>query len=164
MKPVIITCLFNKEAAEYFNSFRQQYFPKEKNYLQAHLTLFHHILLPADDVIKDVKQTTLNTKPFVVNIERIAFTGRGAAFVVKSDALIRLHKSLQQQFKNELTPQDKQGLWPHITIQNKASADESKSLADALQKTFNPFDVTVSGLQLFYYENGPWQHITDLLF
>ena len=164
LKPVIITCKFEEKVEESFNSFRQQYFPTAKNLLKAHLTLFHHILLPAINVLDTVKQTTFHTKPFDVLVERVMFTGRGVAFVIISDELTYLHKNLQQAFKAILTPQDKHGLWPHITIQNKAPVSESKALAAALQQTFKPFTAFVKGLQLFYYLNGPWEFIGDVDF
>lgn len=164
LKPVIITCKFEDEVEEYFNSFREQYFPKAENRVKAHLTLFRHILLPDINVLDTVKQTTSNAKPFDVLVENIVFTGRGVAFVIKSDKLTHLHKKLQQAFKALLTPQDKQGLWPHITIQNKASVNESKALAITLQKDFKPFSATIVGLELFYYLNGPWKFIVDIHF
>lgn len=163
-QPVIITCKFEDEVEEYFNSLRQQYFPTAKNLVKAHLTLFHHILMPAENVLNLVKQNTLNTKPFDLSVERITFTGRGVAVVITSDELMHLHKNLQQVFKAVLTPQDKQGLWPHITIQNKASVSESKALAIGLQQRFKPFTATVIRLELFYYLNGPWKVIDDVYF
>ena len=164
LKPVIITCKFEEEVEEYFNSFRQQYFPAGRNHVKAHLTLFHHILLPDVSVLDMVKQTTFYANPFNVLVERIVFTGRGVAFVITSNELMHLHKNLQHAFKAILTPQDKQGLWPHITIQNKAPVSESKALAAALQKVFKPFTASVAGLQLFHYLNGPWKLICDIDF
>ena len=68
-----------------------------------------------------------------------------------------MHKRFQQQWQQVLTPQDRQKLWPHITVQNKVMAPEAKALLAELKMSFKPFSATATGLQLWEYLNGPWR-------
>ena len=47
MQPFILTLQLDAESFARFNALRQQYFPPSRNYLEAHLTLFH--ALPAQN-------------------------------------------------------------------------------------------------------------------
>ncbi|RYE24474.1 MAG: VWA domain-containing protein [Sphingobacteriaceae bacterium] len=86
------------------------------------------------------------------------------AYKVASENLSALHKQLQHRWQQWLIPQDKQRLWPHITIQNKVSLEESKALATTLSETFEPFEIYGTGLALWEYQGGPWRFIKNFPF
>ena len=41
--PIIVTALFGKADAVWFDGLRRAHFPPERNRLDAHLTMFHHL-------------------------------------------------------------------------------------------------------------------------
>ena len=64
---------------------------------------------------------------------------------------------MQQQWQPWLTPQDKQTLWPHVTVQNKVAPEAARALLQTLQQSFMPFTVQGLGLRLWRYLGGPWE-------
>ncbi|WP_316831713.1 hypothetical protein [Pedobacter aquatilis] len=54
--------------------------------------------------------------------------------------------------------QDRQGFRRHITIQNKVDVLTAKMLLEKLATTFQPFEVTVLGVDLWYYPSGSWKY------
>ncbi|WP_461452706.1 2'-5' RNA ligase family protein [Mucilaginibacter sp.] len=159
----ILTLIMDKASQEFFNKLRKQHFPAGRNYLDAHLTLFHN--LPDEpEIINHVKFTCANTNKFVTNTTEIVSIGNGVAYKIISPELQLIHKHLQQQFAQWLIPQDKQKLWPHITIQNKTNADTANQLIKALTTNFQPFIIEALGLKLWEYKGGPWEFIDEFYF
>ncbi len=155
--PLILTATLNRDAQHFFDAQRKQYFPPDKNFLAAHLTLFHH-LPPGMPLIEEAVANACNSQQqIVVTITGVIFTGKGVAYKIESSLLKKLHKRFQQQWLPLLTMQDRQGLWPHITVQNKVSPAEAKALQSRLQQRFTPFDASITGFSLWEYLNGPWQ-------
>ena len=159
--PLIVTLLLDKKSFNFFNELRRKYFPRAQNFLLAHLTLFHH--LPADQlpIKNDLSKWSEVKEPFPLRITELKMIGKGVAFKVESDALLTLHAAMQRQWQPWLTLQDKQKIWPHITIQNKVTPAIAKQTLAVLQRTFEPF---VEGLPLWSYENGPWKFIQEFRF
>lgn len=154
--PLIITLALNTEAEDFFNALRQQHFPPARNFLAAHLTLFHH--LPHEPpIFENLTALCSNQKRFSLNVSGIVSIGRGVAYKIESPVLQELHKRLQQQWQPWLIPQDRQKLWPHITIQNKVAPETAQALLQELQKKFSPFEVQALGLKLWNYLGGPWE-------
>lgn len=162
--PVILTLKISPEAAAYFTELRKINFPAERNYLDAHLTLFHHLPGNEDAIFNAVKTVCEKQKPLVLKVTEVVSIGAGVAFKLESAELKQLHKNLQQQWQLWLTPQDKQALWPHITIQNKVDRQTAVQLQQELSATFTPFEIEGEGLTLWEYLNGPWQKIQTVKF
>ncbi len=161
--PLILTLALDKYDLDYFNSLRQKYFPAERNFIDAHLTLFH-ALANELTVSSTVKEICSNQASFVMAVTALVSIGNGVAFTIESRELMQLHKSLQNKWLEFLSNQDKQKLWPHITIQNKVPANEAKYVLKELQKNFEPFSLPAKGLQLWEYLNGPWRFVDEFLF
>jgi 2'-5' RNA ligase len=161
--PIILTLQLNTEAEVYFTNLRKQYFPKELNFIDAHLTLFHH--LPAHEpIVFDTLQQIAQGPNMPLDVISIKNIGNGTAFTISSSPLQQLHKMLQQKFAHFLIPQDKQRLWPHITIQNKVNAATAKQTTELLSNSFKPFSVQGIGISSWYYLGGPWQANQQFLF
>ena len=161
--PLILTLAMIDSDLNYFNSLRQKHFPAERNFLDAHLTLFH--ALPNEPtLINTVKELCETRSIFTIQVKAVVSIGNGVAFKMESLELMQLHKTLQNQWQAFLTNQDKQKLWPHITIQNKVPATEANELLATLQKSFMPFSFPAKGLQLWEYLNGPWEFIEAFSF
>ncbi|MGB3587274.1 MAG: 2'-5' RNA ligase family protein [Tunicatimonas sp.] len=158
--PLIITLALDESSQTYFNRLREKYFPKERNYLQAHLTLFHK--LPGQErsaISQTLTEVSQATQELSLEVAKVKSMGRGVAFVLKSERLITIHRQLSRQWHDWLTPQDQQQLWPHVTVQNKVSPEEAQRTLEQLSPSFEPFTATGTGLQLWEYRNGPWEFV-----
>jgi len=162
--PIILTLKINAEAAEYFTGLRKKHFPAERNYLDAHLTLFHHLPGNEPQISEAVKTVCQQQKSIVLQVARVVNIGAGVAFKLETDLLKQIHKKLQQQWMQWLTPQDKQTLWPHITVQNKVERQTAVQLQQELSLGFLPFEIQGLGFTLWEYLGGPWELIQSLDF
>ena len=161
--PLILTLGINEEAQQYFDDLRRRYFPAERNFLKAHLTLFH--ILPDDPVIyNDINQMVTKQPIFSLQAERIVSIGKGTAIKIKSQELMSLHRALQECWSGFLSAQDSQKLWPHITIQNKVSPEKARELQVLLNIGFKPFRFRASGFRLWRYLDGPWEELAFFKF
>lgn len=158
LPPLIVTLALDEAAAGFFNELRRQHFPPERNYLDAHLTLFHHLPGAEQAAISDVlSEFGRRLAPLPLQVAGLQFLGQGVAYRVGSAAVEQLHRDLQQRWWPWLTPQDQQKRRPHVTIQNKVRPEVARSLHEQLGASFEPFAAMGTGLQLWAYRNGPWE-------
>lgn len=162
--PLILTLRLNEEAFLFFNARRQQYFPLERNFLSAHLTLFHH--LPADQnwLMEDIEEQSLKQMTLKLLIVDVVSIGKGVAYKIDCPVLLQLHRTLQQKWQPHLIQQDKQKLWPHITVQNKVPPDVAKTTLEVLKTSFQSFTAYGIGFDLWRYDGGPWTFIRNFAF
>ena len=162
--PLILTLELALPAQQYFDGLRKAHFPAERNYLNAHLTLFHNLPQAELSIINDIEQASGSLAPLTLCVDAIVSTGNGTAYKITSQQLSQLHNKLQKQWQQWLIPQDKQKLWPHITVQNKVSAEEAKKLQKLLKERFEPFEIIATGLSLWEYRGGPWKFVKTFPF
>jgi hypothetical protein len=163
-QPLILTLTLDEASFSFFNNLRNTYFPPARNYLSAHLTLFHH-LPPNKPTIPDgLEKWCRETAPLPLHVTEVKSIGRGVAYKIDCPELVGLHSRMQDQWKDWLTPQDRQKRWPHITVQNKVSPAEAKETLAILQASFQPFTATGTGFSLWVYEGGPWQFVKNFPF
>jgi 2'-5' RNA ligase len=155
--PLILTVRLDENSQQFFDTMRKKYFPPERNVLDAHLTLFHQLPNTAE-TLRLVKEVSKN--PFQIQVNRLINLGAGVAYKIESAELESLRKDLKNDFNDNLIPQDKQGFRGHITIQNKTTPEQAKSLIAELLKDFKAFHITAKGLDLWEYLGGPWKHRT----
>lgn len=163
-RPLIVTLVLNAEAQQYFGDIRSRYFPAYRNYLDAHLTLFH--ALPGNgipSVSAKLSEISAETYSFLLGKKGWKSIGKGVAYTFHCEELLKLHMELQKQWKKWLSPQDAQKLWPHITIQNKVTSAEANETLNALREMEPPVTEGI-GLNLYYYDNGPWEFIKSFDF
>lgn len=156
--PLILSLRLDEASQTFFNQLRKRYFPSERNYLDAHLTLFHH--LPGEaiqNIQKQLQEISITTSTFPLEVTKVKMIGRGVAYQLESDTLMKTHKQLARQWQKWLTLQDSQKLWPHITVQNKVTPDKAKALYKKLSDSFEPFTAYATGFSLWAYQNGPWE-------
>lgn len=154
--PLIVTLEIDEEHKAMFNALRKAHFPAHANYLDAHLTLFHH--LPSrENVIEETLKTFSDRAQLIVDIHAVKSIGTGVIFCAASEELQTLHESMQHIFMPWLKKQDQQILRPHITIQNKVTEFKATRLLEELQSTFIPFTITATGFSTWYYLGGPWR-------
>jgi 2'-5' RNA ligase len=156
--PLILTLALDPATQAHFDALRQRHFPPAINYLAAHVTLFHH--LPGAEraaIAAELTRRARQLPPLPVLVTGLRFLGRGVAFTLENPTLRQLHKELQTTWHAWLTPQDQQKLSPHITVQNKVAPAPARQLLAELTATFQPTQITGTGLRLWAYRGGPWE-------
>lgn len=164
-RPLIVTARLDPVTQGYFDELRTQHFPPERNHLSAHLTMFH--ALPGDS-IEDVNVVLTNAATrndvFSAEVCNLRSLGNGVAFTIRSADLERVRQEIAAAFRSQLTKQDAQRWRPHITIQNKVTRESAQELMASLQRTFQPWSVSIEGLDLWYYDGGPWEFVQGVRF
>ena len=164
-RPLIVSAQLNDKAQSFFNQKRQEFFPPERNYLDAHLTLFHKLPENKKAAIGDHLEMLVNkTEVMKAEVNDIMFMGFGSAYVIDCPRLLHLRAALIEEWGDLLTPQDKQKFKPHVTFQNKVSAVQAKRVFAKEKDKFTPFSCNILGLSLWHYAKGPWEHIEDFMF
>jgi 2'-5' RNA ligase len=164
INPLLLTLKLNSEAQAFFDGLRQANFPADRNYLDAHVMLFHQLPQNEMKLTDDMVAIAKEYKPITVNVTGISSIGTGVAYKLESEELQQLHKQLQKQWLQWLIPQDKQKLWPHITIQNKVTPNDARYLLNKLSVDFKSFSIQATGLTLWEYMGGPWTLIEEFAF
>lgn len=150
--PFVLTVAVEENAFEFFNALRKIYFPHGSS-MDTHLKLFH--LLPNDpSIIETLENITRQYQPLLLQVNKPLLVDHNVVYTIESPDLVQLHENLRQQWSAFLIPQDQEKLWPHITIQEKASDQEAGELLHFLNENFSTFHVQATGLQLWQYTNG----------
>lgn len=156
--PLILTLALDERARERFDRLRRAHFPRERNLIPAHLTLFHH--LPGEEesaIIADVEKACKRQGPLALTATAPLLLGRGVAYALDAPGLAAMHARLADGWRPWLRAQDRQPLRPHVTVQNKVRPEQARALYERLQGEFVPFEVAGEGLTLWRYLGGPWR-------
>jgi 2'-5' RNA ligase len=157
-RPLILTLAFDDASQAFFERLRRAHFPPERNFIPAHLTLFHH--LPGDrerEIDAELAALCSDFAPLSLLVGGLRFLGRGVAYEMDCPPLVAVRARLASVWAKELTPQDRQGFKPHVTIQNKAPPATARALMEELSAGFRPFAVRGEGFLLWRYLGGPWE-------
>jgi 2'-5' RNA ligase len=156
-RPLIVTATLDPTSFAKLDALRQEHFPPERNFLAAHLTLFHH--LPGEKAVEIadfLESLSAGTAPIELQFSEWFSLGRGVAIRVDSTELARVRHRIAERFEDDLTPQDRQKWRAHVTVQNKVSPDDAKALLVSLSAKIPAFMGTATGLSLWRYLGGPW--------
>jgi 2'-5' RNA ligase len=165
MPPLIVTLQMDEMAFERLDALRRRHFPPQRNFLPAHITLFHALPEAEETAIREkLRDVVRQTAPMPLRMEQPRFLGFGVALDVMSDALIALRGTLAHTWAPWLTAQDQQRYKPHVTVQNKASADAAKALHEQLAREWQPLQGQGTGLLLWRYQGGPWERVETFAF
>lgn len=165
LPPLVLTARFDAAAGEWLEALRQAHFPPERNWVPAHLTLFHALPGAESSAIQDVLEAECAARaPCAAAFPSWRFTGRGVALDVASPGLAELRRRLAGRWRDGLTAQDRQPWRPHVTIQNKVPPETARALHARLSGTAIPAHATASGLVLWRYRGGPWERLRDFAF
>ncbi len=163
--PLILTLKLDAESFAFFDALRQKHFPAERNFLAAHVTLFHNLPGSRREQIEfDLNDARRRYKPFPLRFPEWRFLGKGAAIEVESAELNRLRDELKNKWNEWLTAQDRQKFKPHITVQNKVAPETARSLFDELSADWSARDGAGVGIELWHYLNGPWKLAGEFAF
>lgn len=155
----LVTLAMDDASFARMDALRRQHFPPERNKIPAHITLFHQ--LPGatrDRVASTLAHVAATTSCFTMTVSGLWMMGQGVAYTLDAPDAMKLHQSLREAFHEHLIKQDDRPLKPHITIQNKVTAEEAKQLHATLQRSFKPFPIHAVGFDLWHYLGGPWDY------
>ena len=157
---LIVTLQMEASACARLSALRREHFPPDRNWLDAHITLFH--ALPAasiDVVLRDTAEVAASTPAFTLSVDRVLFLGAGVAYAMSSTRATGVRSALAQRWLGLLGPQDRNQRGPlHVTVQNKVLPSTARRLHTELEQGFSPYEIGATGLQVWYYMGGPWKH------
>lgn len=154
-----MTAAMGAADAAWATALRRAHFPLERNFLDAHITLFHHLPPSALDELRErVKRAVAASAP-TARIAGLMNLGRGMALKLESPELLAWREEFAVAFAGMLTPQDRASPRLHITIQNKVTPADAKALLVELEPRITLRPLRIAGLSLFHYDGGPWEPI-----
>ena len=163
--PLVLTLKLDPHTFEQINALRQQHFPPQRNLIPAHVTLFHALPGAHEREISQTLETLCTqTAKIPVSLPALCSLGGGVAISLEAPALLQLQQTLAQRWSDWLTRQDSQSYRPHITIQNKVSAEEAKQTYAELNERWQTIQGYGEGLLLWHYLKGPWQLAREFSF
>lgn len=163
--PIIVSALFGRHDQGWLDGLRREHFPPERNQLDAHCTLFHHLPPSAAAELKHrLNGMTRGVRAPQAKAAGLMSLGRGVAIRIESPELVAIRHELADAFSGLLTPQDAGGWRPHVTIQNKVTPATARLLLANLSRGFEPRTIEVIGLGAWWYRGGPWELLSRHLF
>lgn len=147
----------DEESEQKLSQLRKRYFPESRNFLKAHITLFHS----APEEICDLWK--FGTKNLEVRFLNPFFLGKGFA-VEASCPEISNHRKKLLSMDYPFTPQDLSLKKLHVTIQNKEEPGKARKDFEIFKAEWQNFSGEIRGVSIWTYLNGPWKHDRDVLF
>lgn len=161
---LIITAEIAPSDLAWLDQLRRTHYPAERNRVPAHLTMFHSLPPSAEGEVRSTLARLSSERSPKASIEGLLDLGGGVAFRVVSIDLDRIRRSLAEDLHGLLTAQDEGGWRPHITIQNKVAPKQARALKGALESHFRPRSLSIKGLGLHRYLEGPWEPLATFNF
>lgn len=163
--PFIVTAELPPDLAKWATNLRTAHFPPERNYLKAHVTLFHALpYFCADEIRAALAQEAAAEAPVEAELVGLMPLGGGTALRLYSPAMLDLRDRLADRLHGLLTSQDTHRPRLHVTIQNKVTTKEAKLLQAELEPQITSRQFCFSALGLHIYRGGPWEHVRNFSF
>jgi hypothetical protein len=163
--PLILSAVLDAPVQQRLDALRRAHFPAERNHLDAHVTLFHH--LPGaelDAVAAEIGAAVRRRSAPLVDVTGLRSLGRGVAVTLTSPELARFRADLARTWEPWLTAQDRTKRDLHVTVQNKVSPQEARALLAELAAGFVPERTCAVALALWRYRGGPWEPVARFAF
>lgn len=162
--PLLVTAELPADVLAWADGLRKAHFPPERNRLRAHVTLFHALPPDVESELRQVLSDLAAEQPPHARISTLMKLGNGTALAIDCPEMVALHAIIADRMHGLLTRQDAQPLRLHVTIQNKVSAEASRTLQAELTATLEPRSFRFRGFGLYAYEDGLWRPIRDFPF
>jgi 2'-5' RNA ligase len=156
---LIVTAELGGEDLAWLDRLRRAHYPAERNRLAAHLTIFRALPPSAEAEVRSRLSRLASGSAPAARIEGVMDLGGGVAFRIISPELDRIRDELAHELRGLLSTQDSGGWRPHITIQNKVASKAARALMEQLEREFRPRALSISGLGLHRYLDGPWEKL-----
>lgn len=164
--PIIVTAELPPDLHRRFTDLRSVHYPPERNFLDAHVTLFHAVPSHCEaELRRFLARLASGTPPIAGRVEGVmALGGGGTAVRLSSPDLLTLRDEIADHFHGLLTLQDQHRPRLHVTIQNKVTAREASALKAQLEWMIQPQDFHFPGLAIHAYLGGPWEFLRRFAF
>jgi hypothetical protein len=156
---LIVTAEIAPSDLHWLDGLRRKHFPAERNYLAAHLTMFHALPPSSETELRHRLAQFAKARSPEAFLTGLMNLGGGVAYRVASDELDRIRAELFESLHGLLTSQDAGGWRPHVTVQNKVPPKVARQLLSELESGFRQRPLAISGLGLHRYLGGPWEKI-----
>lgn len=164
-KPLIVTAQLPADLQRWATRLRQLHYPPERNWLDAHVTLFHALPPGSEGELRTrLSRLAAITPPPPASLTGIMDLGQGTALRLDSPAMLDLRDDIADFCHGLLTAQDQARPRLHVTIQNKVSKHTARALQSELNQSFELIDFRFSGLALHAYDGGPWNLLQEWRF
>jgi hypothetical protein len=162
--PLIVTADFAAPDFAWLEGLRRAHYPAELNRVPAHLTMFQGLPPSAvEEVRRQLAIHAAGASPRAT-VAGVMNLSSGVAFRIVSEELEAIREGIADHFHGLLCAPDAAGWRPHVTIQNKVTAREAKTLLDRLERDFRPRPLGIAGLSVHRYRGGPWETIANYSF
>lgn len=163
--PLVLTAELPPDLHRWATELRQRHYPVERNFLAAHVTLFHALPARIEDELRGLLARLAGEfAPPPARLDGVMNLGRGTALRIASPAMLDLRAHVAEHFRGLLTAQDGHPPRLHVTIQNKVSPSLATALQSELAGMVPARDFAFPGLALFRYRGGPWEAVRRFAF
>ena len=158
--PFIVTAELPPSVLGWADGLRRAHFPPERNWLKAHVTLFHAFAPSLREELRGILgQFAAEFAPPEAEIIGLMNLGRGTALDIRSPGMLAIREAIAEHFHGALTEQDRHRPRLHVTIQNKVESREAKALQAELGPDFGRRQFRFSGLGLHLYLGPEWETV-----
>ena len=158
--PFIVTAELPEDIFAWSNGLRTEHFPPERNWLKAHVTLFHSFAPSLrEELPRFLARMAGEFAPPRAQLSGLMDLGGGTALAIHSPQMQAVRDMIAEHFWDMLTRQDQGGKRLHITIQNKVERRAALVLQEQLGPRLSPRDFTFTGLGLHLYRNPHWEAV-----
>ncbi len=165
LAPLILTAELPPDLHRWATELRRAHFPSERNFLEAHCTLFHALPAQAEDELRAfLARMAGEYGPVPARLTEVMNLGRGTALRIASPEMLELRAITAARFRGLLTAQDSHAPRLHVTIQNKVAPEAARALQGHLAGEIRPRDFAFPGMALFRYRGGPWEAVRRFAF
>ena len=165
LAPLILSAVLHAPVQQRLDALRRRHFPPDRNHLDAHVTLFHHLPGAEEDAVVEVVEAVVRGRPAPrVEVTGVRSLGRGVAVALSSPELAAIRAGLARSWAPWLTAQDRTKRDLHVTVQNKVAPEEARRLHGALAAAFVPESTRSVALALWRYCGGPWEPVARFAF
>ena len=156
-EPFIVTAELPPDVLAWADGLRQRHFPPERNWLRAHVTLFHALAPSLREELRGMLGSLAGEfAPPAATIDGVMNLGKGTALAIASPGMLAIRAAIAERFHGALTAQDGRPPRLHITIQNKVTPEAARDLQATLLPTLKARRFCFSGLGLHLYRNPHW--------
>lgn len=163
--PFIVTAELPGDVLAWADGLRRAHFPPERNWLKAHVTLFHAFAPSLREELDGVlRRFAAEYAPPEAEIAGLMNLGRGTALAIRSPGMVAIREAIAGHFHGALTAQDAHAIRLHITIQNKVTPEAARALQAELAPSLQPRRFRFTGLGLHLYRNPAWEGVHNFAF
>lgn len=158
-RPLVLSAVLDEPVQGRLDALRRAHFPADRNHLDAHVTLFHHLPGTQLAAVTGAVAAAARAPAPAVDVTGVRPLGRGVAVALASPALAALRADLAATFAPWLTAQDRGKRDLHVTVQNKVAPDAARALLARLTGAVGPERTRAVALALWRYAGGPWEPV-----